>query len=281
MTIKKIILQSTKHLQDAGVNTAQLDTKILIKAVTGFSDIDLILKGEDELTTEQLETFKILLKRRARHEPIAYLLGEKEFWGLTFKVTPATLIPRPESELFIETTLERFSKDAALKILDLGTGSGCLILSLLHEFKEAQGVAVDCSLEALKVAEENAKRLGLQGRCEFRKSHWCEEVEGKFDLIISNPPYIRDDEVLMKDVGEYEPEQALFGGNNGLVAYKRLIPQLKRHSHPKTTFLCEIGAGQLPEIQVLLEMCGMRVVDVKKDLQDIHRLVVSLFLTNS
>lgn len=277
MMIKKVLLHSTKHLQDVGIDSAQLDAKVLLKFVTGFSDVDLVLKADQILPEDQIAAYNFLIQRRAYFEPVAYIIGVKEFWGLPFNVTPATLIPRPESELFIEAALERFDKNAPLKILDLGTGTGCLILTLLHEFKNAYGVGVDTSSEALSIASENARALGLQDRIEFIKSNWCDKVEGSFDLIVTNPPYIPEDEKLMKDVKDYEPDRALFGGKSGLSAYESLVPQLKRHTSEKTELFCEIGAGQLSQIGLILEKYNAHVLGVKRDMQAIERLIIACF----
>lgn len=281
MMIKKLLLQSTKQLQNVKLDSAQLDAKILLKRVTGFSDLDLALRGDEHLNEKQLDEFNSLMERRLQYEPIAYIIGHKEFWGLDFKVTRDTLIPRPASELFIETALERFDESAPLRILDLGTGSGCLILSLLHSFPKATGMGVDLSPDALEVANHNARHLKLKERVQFIHSNWCEHVTGEFDLIISNPPYIPESEELMPDVGEFEPNSALYGGESGIMAYETLIPQLKRHTHQKTEFYCEIGQGQTPEVTLILNRYNMCVLDVKKDLQAIERIIIADFFTNS
>ena len=219
--------------------------------------------------------------RRVRREPMAYILGEREFWGLPFKVSPAVLVPRPDSETLIEAALALMPvRTEPWRILDLGVGSGCLLLTLLREFPNARGVGVDASADALEVAQANADALGVGPRTtlvggDWRRPAWAEQLGGPFDLVISNPPYIEAAAVagLMPDVARFEPRLALDGGPDGLVAYRAIAAAAAGLVVPGGRVLVEAGDGQAVEISTLFASAGFAVDASWRDLGGIDRVV--------
>ena len=211
------------------------------------------------------------LARRARHEPVQYIIGEQEFFGLKFRVTPDVLIPRPETEHLVEAALARTDSDASLHIADVGTGSGAIAVPLAHALPRARVTALDISAAALVVAHENAESHGVSDRIRFFKSDLLAAVAGEqFDMIVSNPPYVAEDEELEPQVGEYEPGSALFAGPEGLDVYRRLIPQAQAALKPGGWLLLEIGHGQQGALERLLS--GWGNVSLIADLQGIPRV---------
>lgn len=264
-------------LQDAGVGEARLDALLLITHVTDSDTASVFGFPERGLTKEQIKWLGQLVARRAQREPMAHILGVREFWSLPFIVTSDTLVPRPDSETLIEAVLEQFSeKTKSLSILDLGTGSGCLLLTLLSEFSAATGTGVDMSDAALEVAGQNAAALGLGHRATFVKGDWAANLKDKFDIVISNPPYIPKDEIphLAADVARYEPITALDGGSDGLDSYRTIVAQLPRLLGEGAYVFLETGAGQAPSVAALIQQTELQVVDIKKDLSGIERCVV-------
>ncbi len=219
--------------------------------------------------------------RRVRREPMAYILGEREFWGLPFKVSPAVLVPRPDSETLIEAALALMPvRTEPWRILDLGVGSGCLLLTLLREFPNARGVGVDASADALEVAQANADALGVGPRTtlvggDWRRPAWAEQLGGPFDLVISNPPYIEAAAIegLMPDVARFEPRLALDGGPDGLVAYRAIAAAAAGLVVPGGRVLVEAGDGQAVEISTLFASAGFAVDASWRDLGGIDRVV--------
>ncbi|MCH7937954.1 MAG: peptide chain release factor N(5)-glutamine methyltransferase, partial [Proteobacteria bacterium] len=224
-----------------------------------------------------------LLARRANREPLAVIIGKREFWSLDFAVTADTLVPRPESETLIEAALavtggQEGDREADLNIIDLGTGSGCLLLALLSERPNARGLGVDLSAAALKVAAGNAAALGLEGRAEFRQSDWgrgLDGTEGRFDLILANPPYVADDEfaALEPEVARFEPRLALSGGPDGLTSYRSLAPQIGPLLTPGGGAFIETGATQAGAVSALFEENGLTVTSIHADLRGRPRVV--------
>lgn len=220
--------------------------------------------------------FDNVLQRRLKHEPLAYIIGRKEFWSLEFEVGPGVLIPRPETETLIEQALAALpDRERPYRVLDLGTGSGCLLVALLKEFPNAFGRGIDCSEQAVGWARRNAGKDGLGRRCELIEGDWA-AAAGAFDLIVSNPPYIPSAEIaaLPLDVRDYEPRKALDGGPDGLAAYRTLAPLLKRHLEPNGVGLLEIGAGQHHMVEQIMEAEGLRVTRITADLAGIPRCLV-------
>ncbi len=225
-------------------------------------------------TTADFEAF---ITRREKREPVAYILGRKEFWSLEFEVSPAVLIPRPDSETLIETALEELGRDAPARILDLGTGSGCLVVALLHEWPNSSAVAVDISAEALAVAKRNATRHHVATRVAFQKNDWATALDERFDLVISNPPYISDEAFagLDPDVREYEPALALKAGPGGLAAIDRIARNLRAILKPTGLMLMEIGHDQGQQARQILTKNGLARLRIVKDLAGRDRVVVA------
>jgi release factor glutamine methyltransferase len=241
---------------------------------TGRDRAWLLTYPDVELSSAQAAQLDDWVERRTRHEPIQYILGETEFYGLTFKVTPAVLIPRPETEHLVEAVLERAACDDPLSICDVGTGSGAIPIALAHHLPQAHLTALDLSPAALAIARENAERHNVSAGIRFAESDLLSAVRGKrFDFVVSNPPYVRDDEILEPQVLEYEPHGALFAGPSGLEIYQRLIPEAKEVLKPGGWLLMEIGHGQREALIRLL--AGWEAVDFRNDLQGISRVAIA------
>ncbi|WP_417320763.1 peptide chain release factor N(5)-glutamine methyltransferase [Emcibacter sp.] len=260
------------------IETAELDARVLLAHVLGCTPMNVYLQQDRELTESEVGFLEKLLARRRQREPLSHILGEKEFWSLSFKVTPDVLTPRPDSETLIQAALDKIrDRTAPLRILDLGTGSGCLLLSLLSELQNASGLGLDISEAALAVARENAERLGLSERAIFIKSDWTSALarKEKFDVILSNPPYIglSEKESLPPEVREFEPERALYSGEEGLDDYRKLITRLPDFLAVDGFILFEIGAGQGASLKELLSNAGIREIEIIKDLAGRDRCV--------
>jgi release factor glutamine methyltransferase len=289
--LDQIISRIRVRLAEAGVENPALDARILARQGGKFSDADLISGGQSPLSVEVVETIEQLAARRAAGEPVSRILGEREFWGLSFKVTPDTLDPRPDTETLVEAALKSACEMQAgeevglaslaggggLRILDLGTGTGCILISLLVELPDARGVAVDVNPAALAVARENAVRHGVESRIEFRQGSWFEPVaDGEsFDLIVSNPPYIRESDIesLAVEVRNHDPILALTGGDDGLTAYKIILQDIKKHLVCGGRALFEIGKDQEKDLARLVGDSMMNHVDSYRDLAGIIRVV--------
>lgn len=238
-------------------DTPRLDAELLMAHALGIERQALLL---DPARFVVPDGFAALIERRMAHEPVAYIVGYRDFWTIRLAVGPGVLIPRPDSETLIEAALSHIEdREAPLHILDLGTGPGTLLLALLSELPEAAGLGVDVSAEALAFARRNAGELQMQDRAIFREGDWSDGVAGQFDLILCNPPYIADSEQLMPDVAEHEPAGALFAGPDGLDDYRRIIPDLPRLLAPGGVAILEIGASQLISVSALAEAAGFTV----------------------
>jgi release factor glutamine methyltransferase len=241
----------------------------------------LIARGNTPSPAATAAALRELTARRIQREPMAYILGEREFWGLPFKVSPAVLVPRPDSETVIEAALALMpERDRPWRILDLGVGSGCLLLTLLHEFSAARGVGLEASEAALMIASSNAAALGVADRVElvradWRHRGWAEKAGGPFDLVVSNPPYIEDRAVesLMPEVSRFEPRLALEGGPDGLAAYRAIAAEAPSLVALGGRLLLEAGEGQAPEIYRLFQSTGFTPEAPWKDLGGIDRVV--------
>lgn len=257
-----------------GVPTARRDAELLLLRVLRRERAWLMAHPEEKLSEEEAQQFESWIERRARHEPVQYILGEQEFFGLSFRVTPDVLIPRPETEHLVETLLARVPPDHPVRICDVGTGSGAIAVALAHALPGAHVTAVDISSAALCIARENAERHGVEGRVRFLESDLLSSVRGeRFDAVVSNPPYVADSEVLEAQVREYEPRAALYAGPTGLEVYRRLIPQAWEHLAPGGWLLMEIGHGQRDALAALLE--DWDEVGFVNDLQGIPRVVIA------
>lgn len=256
------------------LDTARRDAELLLRHVTGKDRAFLLTHADDEVASAELARYEQFLARRAQHEPIQYIVGEQEFYGLVLRVTPDVLIPRPETEHLVEAVLGRVSKNAPLRIADVGTGSGAIAIALAHALPHATITALDSSRAALEVARQNAKRHRLENRIRFLESDLLDAVaEESFDAIVSNPPYISDDEVLEEQVRSYEPHSALYAGPSGLEIDRRLIPQAWRGLNPRGWLLMEIGHDQHDAIAALL--ADWDEVEFIHDLQGIPRVAIA------
>jgi release factor glutamine methyltransferase len=277
-TLRGWLGEAERRLAEAGIESARLDAQVLIAAVLGGDPGALRFAEDRPVESRDGQRIENFLRRRAKtREPVSRILGLREFWSLGFRITPAVLDPRPDSETLIEAALQLISNRAApLAILDLGTGSGCLLLAALFEYPNAAGLGVDASEQALAVAQGNAERLGLAERAEFRKSDWASAVPEAFDLILCNPPYIADGEraSLPPEVARHDPPAALFAGPDGLDAYRAILPDLPRLLAPAGFALFEIGATQGAAVSEIARSAGLEVIEIKRDLAGRDRCVV-------
>lgn len=257
-----------------GSPTARRDAELLLMRAAGRDRAWMLTHPEASLTPEQSALLEGWIARRARREPIQYILGETEFYGLAFTVTPDVLIPRPETEHLVEAVLERVAREAPVRICDVGTGSGAIAVALAHALPRAQGTALDISRAALEVAAGNARRHGVAERVRFLESDLLNAVrDERFDVVVSNPPYVSNDESLEAQVRDYEPHAALFAGPTGLEVYRRLIPQAHEALVPGGWLLMEIGHGQRDGVAALLrDWDGVHFV---QDLQGIPRIAIA------
>jgi release factor glutamine methyltransferase len=258
-----------RTLTDAGFETAGLDARLLVLAALAISPTDLITRPDVPLTAEEAERLAAFARRRLTHEPVARIVGEREFWGLPFRLSPETLVPRPDTETVIETALALLpDRQAPLTIVDFGTGSGCILTALLHELPQARGLGIDRSLGALQTARLNAEMNGVGDRSLFAASDWASAVRGPFDLIASNPPYIASPEIARLDaeVREHDPLLALDGGADGLDAYRILLEEAERLLRPGGLMVLEIGYDQADPLRHLAQARGLEVLRVAHDL---------------
>jgi len=263
------------------IDSARIDARLLMGAVLGGGVERVLAERDRDLTPDESQLFDQYVKRRESFEPISQILGEKEFWSLPFKVTPATLTPRPDTETIVEAALETVDTPPK-RLLDLGTGSGCIVLALLSEWKQTEGVGVDASPEALAVAMENADILGLLNRTTFhqadwRLKDWQSDLGGLFDVVVSNPPYIPDGDIegLDADVRTFEPLSALAGGKDGLNAYREIIAELPNVLAKGGLVVFEVGIGQADDVLKLLVFAGFEKVEKRQDLAGIARAIMA------
>lgn len=268
---------AVRALQEARIESASVDARLLLQHVLGISREQLLAADKRVITSEQEAQYMQLIARRAARQPVAQLIGKREFYGREFKVTGDTLDPRPDSETLIEAVLARIAdKNAPLRLLDLGTGTGCLLLTLLAELPKSQGIAVDACEKALDVAKTNASALSVGNRAQFVKSSWAEGVSGVFDVVISNPPYIPSSTIptLAPEVCQYEPKAALDGGEDGLECYRAIIAQLPGLLGDAGFAAFEIGIGQHKALESIASQNGLQIAGMKEDLAGIVRCVV-------
>ncbi len=278
MSLRDALNEATQRLASVS-DTPRLDAELLMAHALGLSREALLLGSRDAPSPAG---FDALVDRRAAHEPIAYITGTRDFWTISLAVAPGVLIPRPDSETLIEAAIEYFASPTGngrgpSSILDLGTGSGALLLAALSEWPEAHGLGIDASDLALEIASANARRLGLTPRVRFAFGDWGAGLSERFDLILCNPPYIELGASLSADVIDYEPESALFAGSDGLDAYRRLIPQLPPLLSPEGAIAVEIGATQAAAVSDLFVSNGLTPL-VRHDLGGRDRAIVHFSL---
>ena len=272
-TITRAVNRGAALLAAAGIDAPRREARLLLAHALGCATEDLLREPDRVVPTAGHD---VLLQRRARREPLALIVGYREFWSLPFAVSQATLIPRAESETLIEAALQLVPDRAAVRcILDLGTGTGCLLLAALHEFPHAFGVGIDRAWPALLLARQNAISVGVAGRAAFACADWAEPISTRFDLILSNPPYIESAAIpaLMPEVAQYEPHSALDGGPDGLEAYRTLMPAIPRLLQPAGAAILEIGAGQAKAVAGLAKAQGLTTF-TSQDLAGIPRAMV-------
>ncbi len=281
-TILKILQWTQQYFTTKGVENPRLDAEVLLCAVLKCERIKLYVDFERPLTPDELATYRAYVQRRGEFEPLAYILGEREFMRNTFKVTPATLVPRPETELLVESltrAAEYLPGTDGVKILDIGTGSGAIIVSLLDYLPEAKGVGADISVDALLVAKENAENIGVKDRCGFVHSDVFSKLpaDKKFTIIVSNPPYIPDSDIagLDKDV-QKEPVGALAGGADGLDFYRKITAEAAAHMEEEGLLAFEVGIHQAQDVAAMCLAHGFAKTAIRKDYAEIERMVFAL-----
>ena len=268
---------ASDELAGAGIEQPQRDARLLLESAGGFDGAQIIAFPEREVEAGRCAAFKALVERRKSREPISRILGRREFWSLPFKVSKDTLDPRPDSETLVEAVLDRIAdRQAKIRLLDFGTGTGCLLLALLSELPQAHGIGVDLNPGAVTVAAENAAALGLAARAEFRVADWGKDLNGDFDIVVSNPPYIEASAIpaLEPEVANHDPHLALSGGHDGLDAYRALVPQAARLLASGGLLALEIGQGQGDSVRTIATGCGLRDMGSKRDLAAIERCLI-------
>jgi release factor glutamine methyltransferase len=272
------IAAGRQQLVDAGFrhDDAAFDADVLARHVLGWDLARLLAHNREPATPEFADRFQALISRRGRREPVAYITGHREFWGLDFEVTPATLVPRPETEMIVEEALKLLPATGRATVLDVGTGTGCLAVSIAHDRPGAVLVATDISSPALAVARRNAHRHGVERRVAFVQTDLVAGIRGSVDLIVSNPPYVPDQPAatLPPDVVRYEPPAALFGGADGLAIIHRLFSDAAGCLAPGGTLIAEFGYGQEDGVRDAAKETGWQVAGMLHDLQDIPRTIV-------
>ena len=267
------------RLEAAGVPGPVIDARILVEAACGVTRADIVGDPHRELSAAQVERLDAYLERRIRREPVSHILGRKGFWNIMLGVTADVLTPRPETEVIVDHALRLFPEGRPFRILDLGVGSGAILLAILAERPAARGLGIDVSEEALAVARDNAARLGLADRIALLRGDWSGGLAGsEFDLVVSNPPYIASPviETLDPEVRDYEPRIALDGGPDGLEAYRRLAPEILRMLRPGGRFLVEIGYDQKAAAESLFRAAGAMEVETLQDLSTHDRVVTGM-----
>lgn len=267
-----------EQLKTARIDSPAIDARLLLEAATGASRLDILTDPHRPMTDDQLTTLSAYVERRLRREPVSRILGRKGFWKIMLNVTPDVLSPRPDTETILDVAMLAFEPVQPFSVIDLGTGSGAILLAVLSERPGAHGVGTDISSEALAVARENAANLELDGRATFLRTEWAAGFgDDSFDLVVSNPPYIPSGDIpgLDPEVRDHDPVLALDGGPDGLQAYRDLAPEIARILKPGGIFAVEIGWDQGEPVKALFEAAGFADVKVVKDLGDRDRVVTN------
>lgn len=259
----------------AGVDSPVLDARLLVEAGAGVTRLEIVTNPRRELTRDQVAGICALVDRRVAREPVSHVLGKKAFWTLDLNITPAVLTPRPETEFLVEAALKFLPPTTPARVLDLGVGSGAVLLSVLAERDLASGVGLDVSADALAVARGNAEMLKLDNRAAFHLGDWSAEFGEQFDLVLANPPYIPSAEIdtLPPEVSRHEPRVALDGGADGLDAYRAIIAKLADWLKPGGGFAFEVGRGQGAAVEALIAAAGHPILPARADLSGVLRVV--------
>ena len=280
-SLAQALTAAAARLEAAGVEDPRRDARLLIAAALEVGPEHPIAHPERVLEGAETARIAPLIARRAAREPVSRILGRRDFWSLDLKITPDTLDPRPDSETLVAAVLERIGAQglvgAALQILDLGTGSGCLLLALLSELPSATGLGLDISAAALGVARENARNLGFSDRARFERGDWGAGLGGSWQAIVSNPPYIRDQEIgeLAPEVARYDPKSALTAGPDGLDAYRALLPQAARLLAKGGVLALEVGRGRQDAVETMMVASGLAPLGRYRDLGGIERCLLA------
>lgn len=276
MQYRELYRMGKDRLMEAKIPEAELDARLLLEEVCGTDRNDLLVHGDREIAPEQSERYLDFIHRRQKHEPLQQITGYQEFMGLRFKVTPDVLIPRQDTEILVEEVM-RYLHDG-MHILDMCTGSGCILLSLLKYSNDCEGTGCDISEKALKVAEENAEMLSLNAS--FVQSNLFENISGKYEFIVSNPPYIPTGVIptLMEEVRDHEPVSALDGREDGLYFYRKIVEKAGEYLYPGGMLFFEIGYDQAEKVSSLMREAGYQEVTVCKDLAGLDRVVYGTLL---
>lgn len=276
------MLQAVGRLEAAGIASAREEAELMLSDIVGCDRSSLYTDGTITLNLEQAERYNDGIRRRSLGEPYAYIMGYRDFWKHGFKVTADTLIPRGDSETLIEAVLSQVGQDQVHRILDLGTGSGCLLLSLLHEMQHATGVGVDINPAALEVAADNAKTVGCTDRVLWQKSDWFDNLDdgdAPFSILMSNPPYIPSEHIKELDMGvrDFEPTLALDGGKSGLKCYAMILEELHRFIATDSLVIFEVGIDQAEDLTKMMHERGLKNIKTFKDLGQIERVVSAIY----
>ena len=277
ISVHERIADARQALLRAGltVEDARLDAEVLARHALGWDRARLVADGRDPMPADVDREYSALIERRATREPVAFITGRREFWGLDFDVSPDVLIPRPETELIVEAACDRLSRrDAVRTIVDVGTGSGCLAIALAREFPDARVLAIDISAAALGVATRNAERHGVDRQVTFVRADLLESVQGPVDLVVANPPYVPSGVELSPDIVRFEPAIALYSGSDGLTLVKRLVSSVRPRLADGGLFVVEFGLGQDDEVDTLARDAGWQEIEIRDDLQGIPRVAV-------
>jgi release factor glutamine methyltransferase len=264
-SVRQGFVETASVLREAGIDTPELDARLLLCHAATLTHESFVARAGEALQPEAAARLEALVHRRASREPISRITGTREFYGRSFLVDESALDPRPDTETLIEAALALIEKtgrrEEPLRLLDLGTGTGCILLTLLDELPKARGLGTDLSPAALRLAEANARSLGVADRASFLASDWLDAIHGEFDLIVSNPPYIASGEIerLAPEVAHHDPYLALDGGADGLEAYRRIAAGAARLVAPRGAILVEIGASQAPAVAGLLRDGGFLI----------------------
>lgn len=276
--LQRVCELMTQAFHAAGIEAPQADARILAADALGLTRAQLIAQADRALAAHEIEAVKARAARRLTREPVSRILGTREFWGLSLTIDPSVLDPRPDTETVVETALDWISshhlKNEKLRVLDIGTGSGALLLALLSELPAARGVATDKSLAALTLARSNARRLGFADRCAFIACNFTDALRGPFDLVVSNPPYICSAEIagLAPEVRDHDPRIALDGGMDGLAAYRVIADDALRILVPRGCLIMELGQGQSDNVSAIVRSAGLTIeTPIRRDLAGITR----------